>query len=134
MANTVVGPRTLSPNYLLTPFLPRPDLTKAYPLGPPTSAARKMDPFIALGISPLDSPMNPFLRAEFCTSMGKIKSRGKTGLQRGTQRKMGKAVRRARVSFSLFVSVLEAWELMHVVPLQSMGLVPMFGISVPGRR
>ena len=42
--------------------------------------------------------MNPFLRAEFCTSMGKIMTRGKTGLQRGSQRKMGKAVRRARVS------------------------------------
>lgn len=130
--NTVIGPRNLSPQFLLTPFLPRPDLTKAYPLGPPTSAARTMDPFIALGISPLDSPMNPFLRAEFCTTMGKIKSRGKTGLQRGSQRKMGKAVRRARVSCWSFVRDLREWEL-TVLLAQSMGTVPVFGISIPGK-
>lgn len=42
--------------------------------------------------------MNSALLSEFVTSMGKIKPRGKTGLQRKTQRKVGKAIRRARVS------------------------------------
>lgn len=97
--NAVISPQQLGPEKLLTPYLPRPNLTQAYPLGPPVTAARTLDPFVRLGLDPLDtSPMNPWLRAEYCTSMGKIKSRGKTGLQRGSQRRMGKAVRRARVS------------------------------------
>ncbi|KAI5481795.1 hypothetical protein MNV49_000072 [Pseudohyphozyma bogoriensis] len=108
----VISPGHLTPKYLLNPRLPRPDYTLAHPLGPPVSAATKHDPFARLEISPLDSPMNPFLRSEFVTSMGKIKGRGKTGLQRGNQRKMGKAVRRAR----------------------AMGVIPAVGQSVPGGR
>lgn len=97
--NTVIAPQHLSPQRLLTPYLPQPDLSQAYPLGPPKTAARTLDPFVRFGLDPLDaSPMNPWLRTEYCTTMGKIKSRGKTGLQRGSQRRMGKAVRRARVS------------------------------------
>lgn len=97
------SPRTLSPSLLLQPFPPRPDFTRAHPLGPPTSAALTHDPFIRLGISPLSSPMNVHLRTDFLTNMGKIQSRGKTSLQRSSQRKMAKAVRRARVSMhSLF--------------------------------
>jgi ribosomal protein S18 len=95
--NSVISPRSLSPNYLLTPYLPRPDLSRAFPLGPPTTEKYTLDPFLTTGISPMASPMNPYLRAEFCTSMGKIKSRGKTQLQRRSQRALGKAVRRARV-------------------------------------
>lgn len=103
-ANTVISPRKLSPSYLLNPYTPRPNFALAYPLGPPTSTKKTHDPFINLGISPLDSAMNPYLTSEFCTSMGKIKSRGQTGLQRCSQRKLGKAVRRARVSISSFLS------------------------------
>lgn len=44
--------------------------------------------------------MNPLVLNRFVTSLGKIKGRGMTGLQRSSQRKMGKAVRRARVSGS----------------------------------
>lgn len=98
--NGVISPQHLAPEHLLTPYLPKSDLTLAYPLGPPVSAARTLDPFVRFGISPLASPMNPYLRTEFCTTMGKIKSRGKTGLQRSSQRQMGKAVRRARVSLA----------------------------------
>lgn len=94
----VISPGHLSPAYLLDPYQPKPNYKLAYPLGPPTSEARTLDPFVQLGLDPRASPMNPFLRAEFCTSMGKIMTRGKTGLQRASQRKMGKAVRRARVS------------------------------------
>lgn len=83
----------------MTPYLPKPDFSLAHPLGPPVSAARSHDPFVRFEIDPLrDSVMNPWTKAEFCTSMGKIKPRGKTGLQRKTQRRVGKAIRRARVS------------------------------------
>ncbi|KAM0753226.1 hypothetical protein T439DRAFT_323861 [Meredithblackwellia eburnea MCA 4105] len=108
----VISPAQLSPRNLLDPRNPRSDDTLAYPLGPPTSEARRLDPFVRLGINPLDSPMNPYLRTNFTTSMGKISSRGKTGLQRSSQRKMGKAVRRAR----------------------SMGVVAVLGKSEPDNR
>ncbi|ORY75691.1 hypothetical protein BCR35DRAFT_353589 [Leucosporidium creatinivorum] len=110
--DTVIAPQQLSPQYLLTPYLPSPDFSLAHPLGPPVTAARTHDPFVRFDISPLDSPMNPWLRSQYCTSMGKIKSRGNTGLQRSSQRKMGKAVRRAR----------------------SMGIVATFGVSVPSEK
>ncbi|KDE05433.1 hypothetical protein MVLG_04228 [Microbotryum lychnidis-dioicae p1A1 Lamole] len=105
----VISPSRLSPRYLLIPYLPQPDRSLAYPLGPPKSEALRLDPFVRLNIDPLASPMNPYLRSEYCTSMGKIKGRGKTGLQRRSQRRLGKAVRRAR----------------------SMGIIPTFGISLP---
>ncbi|KAK4703735.1 hypothetical protein P7C70_g2482, partial [Phenoliferia sp. Uapishka_3] len=108
-SNTVISPGHLSPTHMLEPYLPRPNYSLAYPLGPPVSEARSLDPFVRLGLDPRASPMNPYLRTEYCTSMGKIKSRGKTSLQRGSQRKMGKAVRRAR----------------------SMGIAAVFGKSVP---
>ncbi|BGP52856.1 hypothetical protein JCM8202_003938 [Rhodotorula sphaerocarpa] len=107
----VISPQQLSPRHLLQPYPPRPDFSQAFPLGPPTAYAHTHDPFIRYGIDPVeDSQLNPALLSEFVTSMGKIKPRGKTGLQRKTQRKVGKAIRRAR----------------------SMGIMPTFGISVPG--
>lgn len=95
--NGVVSPQALAPASLLDQFPSRPDFARAHPLGPPVSTAKTHDPFVRYGFSPLDSPMNPYVPAEYCTSMGKIKQRGKTGLQRKSQRQMGKAVRRARV-------------------------------------
>ncbi|TKA55333.1 hypothetical protein B0A53_02257 [Rhodotorula sp. CCFEE 5036] len=107
----VISPQQLSPRNLLQPYPPRPDFSQAFPLGPPTAYAHTHDPFIRYGIDPVeDAQLNPSLLSEFVTTMGKIKPRGKTGLQRKTQRKVGKAIRRAR----------------------SMGIMPTFGISVPG--
>ncbi|GAA6061916.1 hypothetical protein JCM10212_000541 [Sporobolomyces blumeae] len=110
--NQIISPQHLSPHHLLTPYLPRPRFELAYPLGPPKRFGPTHDPFVRYGLDPLSptNAMNPFWKAEFCTTMGKIKGRGKTGLQRKSQRRVGKAIRRAR----------------------SMGLVPTFGISVPG--
>ncbi|BGP44753.1 hypothetical protein JCM10450v2_000567 [Rhodotorula kratochvilovae] len=109
--NQVISPQHLSPRHLLVPYLPRPNFAQAHPLGPPTSCAESHDPFVRYGLDPLrDATTNPFVLSEFVTSMGKIKNRGKTGLQRKSQRRIGKAVRRAR----------------------SMGIIPTFGISVPG--
>ncbi|KWU46669.1 hypothetical protein RHOSPDRAFT_31485 [Rhodotorula sp. JG-1b] len=107
----VISPQQLSPRNLLQPYPPRPDFSQAFPLGPPTAYAHTHDPFIRYGLDPVeDAQLNPSLLSEFVTTMGKIKPRGKTGLQRKTQRKVGKAIRRAR----------------------SMGIMPTFGISVPG--
>ncbi|GAA5845019.1 hypothetical protein JCM3766R1_004850 [Sporobolomyces carnicolor] len=109
----VTSPQHLSPRHLLTPYLARPNFALAYPLGPPTEFRHTHDPFARYGLDPLRdvSSLNPFWKAEFCTTMGKIKPRGKTGLQRKSQRRVGKSIRRAR----------------------SMGLVPTFGVSVPGQ-
>ncbi|GAA5983094.1 hypothetical protein JCM5350_006812 [Sporobolomyces pararoseus] len=108
----IISPQHLSPHHLLTPYLPRPNFSLAHPLGPPTSFGPTHDPFVRYGLDPLkQGVLNPFWKAEFCTTMGKIKPRGKTGLQRKSQRRVGKSIRRAR----------------------SMGLIPTFGISVPGQ-
>ncbi|GAA5859626.1 hypothetical protein JCM1840_006379 [Sporobolomyces johnsonii] len=110
--NQVISPQHLAPQHLLTPYLPRPNFSLAFPLGPPTAYGPTHDPFVRYGLDPLkDSPLNPFWKAEFTTTMGKIKSRGKTGLQRKSQRRVAKAIRRAR----------------------SMGIIPTFGVSVPGQ-
>lgn len=96
----VISPQHLSPQHLLTPYLPRPNFSLAHPLGPPTAFGPTHDPFVRYGLDPLKdlSAMNSFWKAEFCTTMGKIKPRGKTGLQRKSQRRVGKSIRRARVS------------------------------------
>ncbi|GAA5891073.1 hypothetical protein JCM6882_006411 [Rhodosporidiobolus microsporus] len=114
-AQQVISPQNLTPEALLAPFAPRPDFSRAFPLGPPTEYGETHDPFVRYGIDPLDpskGAMNSFIGSQFVTSMGKIQSRGKTMLQRKSQRKIGKLVRRAR----------------------SMGIMPTFGVSMPSRR
>ncbi|GAA6004377.1 hypothetical protein JCM10207_000693 [Rhodosporidiobolus poonsookiae] len=110
--NQVISPQHLSPRNLLVPYVAQPNFSRAFPLGPPTSYGPTHDPFVRYGIDPLKASngvLNPWIASEFVTSMGKIKARGKTGLQRKSQRKIGKAIRRAR----------------------SMGVVPTFGVSLP---
>lgn len=95
----IISPQHLSPRHLLIPYLPRPNFSQAHPLGPPVSFGPTHDPFVRYGLDPLkQGTLNPFWKAEFCSTMGKIKPRGKTGLQRKSQRRVGKAIRRARVS------------------------------------
>ncbi|GAA5826933.1 hypothetical protein JCM11251_002167 [Rhodosporidiobolus azoricus] len=110
--NQVISPQNLLPESLLVPYAPRPDFSRAYPLGPPTEYGATHDPFVRYGIDPLDpskGAMNSFIPSQYVTSMGKVKSRGQTQLQRKSQRKIGKAIRRAR----------------------SMGIIPTFGQSLP---
>lgn len=58
------------------------------------------DPFLRYNIDPLaDASLNPAILAEYVTTMGMIKPRGKTGLQKRSQRKIAKAIKRARVSW-----------------------------------
>ncbi|KAF8341309.1 uncharacterized protein EI90DRAFT_1719932 [Cantharellus anzutake] len=64
--------------------------------GPGARLAAHNDPFLHLDIDPLKEAMNDALLSRFLTTMGKIKRRNETGLSRKSQRRIGKAVRRAR--------------------------------------
>ncbi|KAH7343941.1 ribosomal protein S18 [Rhizoctonia solani] len=65
-------------------------------LGPSRKHAQAIDAFRKLDIDPLDEFKNPLLLKAFVTEMGKIHSRAKTGLTWRSQRRVGKAIRRAR--------------------------------------
>lgn len=66
-------------------------------LGPGRKRARQTDYFLAHNdINPLDEPLNVRLHSRFVTNMGKIMNRAQTQLTSKNQRRMGKAVRRAR--------------------------------------
>ncbi|KAG8691695.1 hypothetical protein FRC11_012446 [Ceratobasidium sp. 423] len=65
-------------------------------LGPSRKHAQAIDAFRKLDIDPLDEFKNPLLLKSFVTEMGKIHSRAKTGLTWRSQRRVGKAIRRAR--------------------------------------
>lgn len=96
---SVISPLALSPRRLLIPYMPRPDFSLAYPLGPPKKFAMTHDPFLRYDIDALkDTQLNSAVLAEYVTTMGLIKPRGKTGLQKKSQKKIAKAIKRARVS------------------------------------
>ncbi|GJE84108.1 30S ribosomal protein S18 [Phanerochaete sordida] len=65
-------------------------------LGPRRAEAQRSDVFYQQQIDPLDEAMNSFLMSAFVTEMGKIKSRAETALTWRSQRRVGKAIRRAR--------------------------------------
>lgn len=66
-------------------------------LGPTRKEALKTDFYIRCGnLNPLAEPLHPGLHSRFVTNMGKIMNRAQTGLTWKNQRRMGKAVRRAR--------------------------------------
>lgn len=66
-------------------------------LGPPKKQALQTDFYIKQGnLDPLGEPMNHRLHSRFVTNIGKIMNRGQTQLTWRNQRRMGKAVRRAR--------------------------------------
>lgn len=67
------------------------------PLGPSRSRSLQTDYLLRNGgIDPLRETMNPFLVSKFVTNMGKIMNRQQTQLTWKNQRRVGKAVRRAR--------------------------------------
>ncbi|KAJ2931638.1 hypothetical protein H1R20_g5486, partial [Candolleomyces eurysporus] len=64
----------------------------------PTSArARSKDIFHQLSVNPLDLATNPLILSNFVTEMGQIKPRTQTQLTVKSQRRLGKAIRRARM-------------------------------------
>ncbi|KAG2154937.1 uncharacterized protein EDB93DRAFT_124761 [Suillus bovinus] len=66
-------------------------------IGPGKKQAKQQDVFYRLGIDPLQEASNDVLMSTFVTEMGKIKHRAETGLTTKTQRKLGKAIRRAKM-------------------------------------
>lgn len=66
-------------------------------LGPGAAESRRGDWFYQLNIDPLDEATNPRLLSYFVTDMGKMKSRAETKLTWRNQRRLTKAVRRAKM-------------------------------------
>lgn len=82
-----------------TDLLPREDpfRRKRALLGPGATESRRSDWFYQLDIDPLDEATNPRLLSYFVTDMGKIKSRAETKLTWRNQRRLTKAIRRAKM-------------------------------------
>ncbi|CCL99432.1 uncharacterized protein FIBRA_01450 [Fibroporia radiculosa] len=66
-------------------------------LGPNAKESRELDYFHQLEINPLHECTNSSLLSNFVTEMGKIRSRAETQLTWKTQRRLGKAIRRAKM-------------------------------------
>ncbi len=96
---------TLYSPHLETQFLKPTDLLsredpfrrKRALLGPGAAESRRCDWFYQLDIDPLDEATNPRLLSYFVTDMGKMKSRAETKLTWRNQRRLTKAVRRAKM-------------------------------------
>jgi len=67
------------------------------PVGPGKHEARERDALRHFGIDPVYETSNTTLLASFMSEMGKIKSRVETGVTMKTQRRIGKAIRRAKM-------------------------------------
>ncbi|KIM90948.1 hypothetical protein PILCRDRAFT_811450 [Piloderma croceum F 1598] len=70
---------------------------KPWDLGPPAKLARHKDPFHQMGIDPLDECLNSTLLSQYVTSMGRIEKRAVTRLTSKSQRKISKAIKRAKM-------------------------------------
>lgn len=70
---------------------------RAPQVGPDAKTSRHRDAFYQLGIDPLDECINSRLLSDFVTDMGKIRSRAYTGLTWRSQRRLSKAIRRAKM-------------------------------------
>lgn len=65
-------------------------------LGPSNSESRRQDIFHQLNIDPIWESHNSSLMSHFVTETGRIQSRALTGLTWKNQRRVGKAIRRAK--------------------------------------
>ncbi|KAI0347179.1 hypothetical protein BDW22DRAFT_502757 [Trametopsis cervina] len=66
-------------------------------LGPGRLQSEKKDLFRQLDIDPVNEAGNSMLMSYYTTDMGKIRPRATTGLTWRSQRRLGKAIRRARM-------------------------------------
>lgn len=71
--------------------------SKPFILGPDAGASRYKDIFHQLKLNPLHESQNSSLMSYFVTHMGKIKRRSETQLTWKNQRRIGKAIRRAKM-------------------------------------
>lgn len=71
--------------------------TKRPLLGPDAATSKELDIFYQKDLDPLKECQNSSLMSRFVTSMGKIKGRNETKLTWKNQRRIGKAIRRAKM-------------------------------------
>ncbi|KAI0750687.1 ribosomal protein S18 [Daedaleopsis nitida] len=71
--------------------------SKRWALGPDAATSKELDVFYQLGLDPLKECQNTSIMSRFVTTMGKIKGRKETNLTWKNQRRMGKAIRRAKM-------------------------------------
>lgn len=93
--------RTRIPNFIKpTDFKDRSDderIRRRRPLlGPDAAQSRQDDPFHLLGIDPLVEATNPKLLSYFVTEMGKVRGRAENRLTWHSQRRLTRAIRRAK--------------------------------------
>ncbi|OCH92897.1 hypothetical protein OBBRIDRAFT_772523 [Obba rivulosa] len=69
---------------------------KPYAVGPDRADAERLDIFHQLEMDPLAECMNSSLLSYFVTDMGRMKTRAETNLTWRNQRRLGKAIRRAK--------------------------------------
>jgi len=72
-------------------------IPKKWDLGLPTRRARFNDIFYQLGIDPVDECMNGALLSHFVTRMGRVQTRAETRLTMKSQRRVAKAIKRAKM-------------------------------------
>ncbi|KAK2466120.1 hypothetical protein APHAL10511_001762 [Amanita phalloides] len=70
---------------------------RAPEVGPPPAQARYHDVFHQLSVDPLSTALHPLVLSRYVSEMGKINRRSSTGLTMKSQRKVGKALRRAKM-------------------------------------
>lgn len=70
---------------------------KRWDLGPPTKKALFTDIFRQLEIDPVKECMNAKLLSAYVTQLGRVKTRAETGLTMRSQRKVAKAIKRAKM-------------------------------------
>jgi len=66
-------------------------------LGPSASESRRGDLFYQLGIDPLSESLNCNLLSYYLSDMGRVQGRAQTGLTWQSQRRLTKAIRRAKM-------------------------------------
>lgn len=66
-------------------------------MAPPRAQARYNDPFYQLDIDPLTLSQYPRLLGYYMSDMGRIMPRSISGLTSKSQRRLGKAIRRAKM-------------------------------------
>ncbi|KAI0732971.1 mitochondrial ribosomal protein S18 [Fomitopsis betulina] len=91
--NEFISPQRLSHKALTKQPKPR----RRSLLGPNRKESERLDMFHQLQIDPLHEAMNSRLLSYFVTEMGKIKPRSATKLTWRSQRRLGKAIRRAKM-------------------------------------
>ncbi|EIM88483.1 uncharacterized protein STEHIDRAFT_54870, partial [Stereum hirsutum FP-91666 SS1] len=70
---------------------------KMVTIGPGARESRERDVFHQLDIDPLYEAMNPTLLSAFVTEMGKVRKRAQTNLTWRSQRRVAKAIKRAKL-------------------------------------